>query len=52
MPRPKSALTEGGKVVGVRMAQALEKEFRLLGAGPWLRKLLAESIRKRWKESK
>lgn len=45
MPRQKTELTINPKIVGVRLTQELFMEWRKLGGGLWLRKVLAE-IRK------
>ena len=42
MPRPKSELTNSGKMVSVRLTEAEYEQWVKLGASKWLRKLLQE----------
>jgi len=43
MPRPKSELTKSGKTIGIRVTQSEHEEWKKLGGGVWLRKLLQDS---------
>lgn len=42
MPRPKSELTKSGTTIGIRVTESEYKEWKQLGAGVWLRKLLQD----------
>jgi hypothetical protein len=52
MPRPKSELTATQKGIGARLTQWQYEEWKLLGASKWLKKILAESRKKRNAEHK
>lgn len=47
MPRPKSEITKGAKMLGVRLTPSQHEEFKRLGGSAWFRKMLAQSIQSR-----
>jgi hypothetical protein len=48
MPRPKSEITGQQGFIGIRLTEAQRKEYKRLGGPAWLRKVLAESINKKY----
>jgi hypothetical protein len=49
VPRPKSELTNGGKMVGIRMTKSQYEHWKLMGGAVWLRQQLAMGIEVRRK---
>lgn len=48
MPRPKSEITGQLGYVGIRLTALQREEYKRIGGHAWLRKYLADSIRKRY----
>lgn len=51
MPRQKSEITGNVINTGIRLTPAQHSEYKRLGGAAWLRKLLAQSIEQRRKET-
>ena len=49
MPRPKSDITTPSQIqVAARVTASMRDEFKRLGGAAWLRKVLSESLEKRY----
>jgi hypothetical protein len=46
MPRPRSELTKSGRTIGVRVTQTEYAAFKSLGGSKWVRKMLADEVKK------
>jgi len=50
MPRPKSEITGVNLLVAARVTRSMREEFVRLGGAAWLRKMLAQSLERRFNE--
>jgi hypothetical protein len=50
MPRQKSEITGVNLLVAARVTRSMREEFVRLGGAAWLRKMLADSLERRFNE--
>jgi len=50
MPRQKSEITGVNLLVAARVTKSMRDEFQRLGGAAWLRKMLAQSLERRFNE--
>jgi hypothetical protein len=50
MPRPKSEITGVNLLVAVRVTKVMRDEFQRLGGAAWLRKMLAQSLERSFRD--